>query len=110
MNTLNIGYANDYYQYFEGFKPSAASEGPKETTTIKAKGSLNPDEKSLSDVFLAKKKELEELKHRAMERDQELHDLESTLAQKGDERNTEFEMLKADLGPERQSWMTPEDE
>ena len=110
MNKLIIGYGNDYSQYFEGFKPSAASGGSKETVATKTKGSLEPDEKSLSDSFLAKKKELDELKNRAIERDQELRDLETMLAQKGDERNTEIEILKTDLGPERQSWMTPEDE
>lgn len=95
-------------RYFEGFKPPVTSEGPKETAAFKMKGSLGPDENSLSDMFLAKKKELDELKNRAIKSNQELRDLESTLAQKGEERNAEIEMLKTDLGPERQAWMMAE--
>lgn len=44
-----------------------------------------------------------------MEKSQELRDLESTLNQKGEKRKAEIEMLKTDLGHERQAWMTPED-
>ena len=56
--------------------------------------------------MLAKKKELDELKSRSIEKNQELRDLESTLAQRGEERKAEIEMLKNDLGHERQAWMT----
>ncbi|CAD6590217.1 MAG: hypothetical protein ASARMPRED_004680 [Alectoria sarmentosa] len=97
-------------RYFEGFKPSAASEGPIETAVIKAKGHQESEKKSISDAFLAKKKELDGLKNRALEKDQELRDLESTLAQKGEERKAEIEMLRTDLGHERQAWMTAENE
>lgn len=41
-----------------------------------------------------------------MEKNQELLALESTLVEKSGERNAEIEILKKDLGPERQAWMT----
>lgn len=66
-------------------------------------GSLN---KNIPDALLSKQKELDTLKKRAMERDEELRALESTLAQKGEERKIEIETLKNDLGHERQAWMT----
>lgn len=96
-------------RYFEGFKPSADSPDPKEVTTVELKSPLGSDESTISDAFLAKQKKLEELKTRAMEKDLELRALESTLAQKGEERKADIEMLKNDLGNERQTWMTPED-
>ena len=70
---------------------------------------LKSEENSLTEVLLAKKKELDKLKSRVMEKDQELHDLESTLTKKGEERKAEIESLKNDLGRERQAWMTPGD-
>ena len=59
----------------------------------------------MSDAFLAKKKELEELKNRIKEQNQELRALESTLDQKSQDRKAEIEMLKKDLGQEREVWM-----
>lgn len=58
------------------------------------------------DALLSKQKELDTLRRRAMEKDEELRALENTLAQKGEERKIEFETLKEDLGRERQAWMT----
>lgn len=106
---LTFGHANHYRQYFEGFKPSADSPDPKEVTTVELNSPLGSDESTISDALLAKQKKLEELKTRAMEKDLELRALESTLAQKGEERKADIEMLKNDLGNERQAWMTPED-
>lgn len=58
-----------------------------------------------SDALLSKQKELEMLKKRAMQKEEDLRALESTLTQKGEERKTEIETLKKDLGHERQTWM-----
>ena len=74
-------------------------------TAIELKDPLGSDENTISDAFLAKKKKLEELKNRMMEQNQELRALESTLIQKGEERKAEIEILKKDLGQERQAWM-----
>ena len=60
------------------------------------------------DGLLAKKKELEKLKNRALEKNQELRDLETALAQKEKQRNAEIEESRKELGTGRQSWMTAE--
>ena len=62
------------------------------------------------DAFLAKRKKLDELKNRALAKDEELRALESTLAQKNEVREAEIGLLKRDLGPEREVWMGTEDE
>ena len=105
LDTPTFGHVNHDHQYFEGFKPSTASEGPTETAVVKAKGQQKSEKNFISDAFLAKKKELDKLKNRVVENNQELRDLESTLAQKA-----EIEMLRTDLGHERQAWMTAENE
>lgn len=62
------------------------------------------------DKLLSKQKELDMLKKRAMEKDEELRALDSTLAQKGEERKSEIETLKQDLGHDRQAWITTGDQ
>ena len=106
FHITTFGHAHDCHQYFEGFKHSAASGDRKEIPAIELKVPLGSDQNTSSYAFLAKRKEMEELKNRAMKKDQELRALESTLAQKNDERKAEIESLKKDLGHERQAWMT----
>ncbi len=77
---------------------------------VELKDPLEADKEAIPDAFLAKQKKLDELKFRAMEKDQELRALESTLAQRSEEREAEIEVLKNDLGHERQAWMTTHDE
>lgn len=66
------------------------------------------DENTISNALLAKQKELNDLKDRAMEKDRELRVLENILVEKSEERNADIESLKRDLGDERQAWMTTE--
>ena len=75
-------------------------------SVVRLKGLLGSDENNSQDALLAKQKELDVLKKRAMERDKELRALESTLAQRGEERKAEIECLTKDLGHERRAWMT----
>lgn len=77
--------------------PTSEVEGPPESAKP-----LVPD------GLLAKKKELEKLKNRALEKNQELRDLETALAQKEKQRNAEIEELRKELGTGRHSWMTAE--
>lgn len=77
---------------------------------VELKRPLGSDEKSVSDAMLAKRKELDELKNRAMEKEKELRALENTLARKGEERKAEIETLEKDLGHERQAWMSTANE
>lgn len=100
------GRTNHHCQYFEGFK-SPATENLKEMAAVESKGPLGSDENTISDASLAKQKELDELKTRAMEKDQELRALESTLAQGSEERKAEIEILKKGLG---QAWMNTDSE
>ena len=72
------------------------------------KGGQRTDENTISNALLAKQKELNDLKDRAMEKDRELRVLENILVEKSEERNADIESLKRDLGDERQAWMTTE--
>ena len=72
------------------------------------KGGQKLEENTISNALLAKQKELDELKNRAVEKDQELRALESILVEKSEERQAEIEILRKDLGNERQAWMTTE--
>ena len=99
-------YPNHYHQYFEGFRPSAASEDPENLVNVESKAAQGLDKNVISNALLAKQKELDELKNRAMEKDQELRALDSTLIEKSEERKAEIQGLKKDLGSERQAWMT----
>ena len=73
------------------------------------KGGQRPEEDTISNALLAKQKELNKLKDRAMEKDQELRALENMLVEKSEERKAEIEVLRRDLGDDRQAWMTTED-
>ncbi|KAF6236785.1 hypothetical protein HO173_005076 [Letharia columbiana] len=95
-------------RYFEGFKASGASENPQEVPTSEVEGPPESAKTFVPDGLLAKKKELEKLKNRALEKNQELRDLETALAQKEKQRNAEIEELRKELGTGRQSWMTAE--
>lgn len=72
------------------------------------KGGQRTDENTISNALLAKQKELNDLKDRAMDKDRELRVLENILVEKSEERNADIESLKGDLGDERQAWMTAE--
>lgn len=104
MDASTFEHVDGYHQYFEGFKSPVAGGDPNGMATVDLKDPPRSDEK-ISDAFLAKQKELDELRNRAVEKDLELRTLESTLARKGEERDADIEVLKRDLGHERQAWM-----
>ena len=87
-----------------------ARQDPKEVAAVESKSLAASHSNNTPDAFLSKQKELDMLKKRAMEKDEEMSALESTLNQRGEERKTEIEILKKDLGHERQAWMTTEKE